>query len=78
MAIWKNLKFGKKLEICVGKVENFEKIEIWGIIKTWKNLKFGKINRSLENFLEICKIFRYLEIFGNYSEIWTIENLEIM
>ena len=50
----------------MGKVGNFEKkMEIW-----------GKIEKIEIEILETFKIFRYLEMFGNYLEIWTIENLE--
>ena len=46
------------------KFGNLEKLEIW------------KNKQEFRKILEILKIFRYLEIFGNYLEIWTIENEE--
>ena len=56
------MKFGGKMEICVGKVRNFEekKMEIWGKIKTWKNCKFGKCG-NLEKFgnLKKFEIWKY-------------------
>ena len=66
----KNWKSGGKLKL--GKIVNLEKcdnLENWkfGKMEVWKRL--GRF----ENFLEILKIFRCLEIFGNYLEIWAIE-----
>ena len=71
-----NLIFGKNLEIWVGKVGNFEKkLEIWGKIETWKNCKFGKMWKSGKIWKKFGN-FENIQIFGNYLEIWIIENLE--
>ena len=55
------MKFGKKLEIWVGKVGDFEK----KIGNLGEKLKLGKIVN-----LEKCG---NLEKFGNFGKIWNLE-----
>ena len=59
------------------KIVNLKKLwksgKVW---KFWKKIEIWKNKWKFRKILETLKIFRYLEMFGNYLEIWTIENLE--